>query len=96
MANEEPPPARATTPAPARATAPVAAARTAAEWFDLACELDPASPDEARHAYEQALALDARLADAHINLGRLLHAGGFLEFAILRALLAIQGQMKRV
>jgi len=76
VANEEPPPARATTPAPARATAPVAAARTAAEWFDLACELDPASPDEARHAYEQALALDARLADAHINLGRLLHAGG--------------------
>jgi tetratricopeptide (TPR) repeat protein len=76
VAMEDPAPARPAAPAPARTTAPVAAARTATEWFDLACELDPASPDEARHAYEQALALDAGLADAHINLGRLLHAGG--------------------
>jgi tetratricopeptide (TPR) repeat protein len=76
VAMQEPAPARPTAAAPARATPAVEAARTAAEWFDLACELEPASPDEARHAYEQALALDAGLADAHINLGRLLHAGG--------------------
>lgn len=66
-------------PSPARpaAAAPFASStRSAAEWFDLACELDPASPDEARHAYEQALALDPDLADAHVNLGRLHHAGG--------------------
>jgi tetratricopeptide (TPR) repeat protein len=55
-------------PAPPPPTVP---ARTAEEWFDLGCELDAASPDEARHAYEQALAQDARLADAHVNLGRL-------------------------
>jgi tetratricopeptide (TPR) repeat protein len=52
------------------------AIRTAEEWFDLGCELETASPDEARHAYEQALALDPALADAHVNLGRLLHHAG--------------------
>lgn len=61
---------------PAVAAAPAPPARSAKEWFDLACELDPASPDEARHAYEQALALEPGLADAHVNLGRLHHAGG--------------------
>ncbi len=74
--------------APALAPAPVPAAarpsappvetptRTAEEWFDLGCELEAASPAEARHAYEQALALDPTLADAHVNLGRLFHAAG--------------------
>src|SRR6202011_2225735 len=52
VATDQPAPSSPATPAPARAAAPVAAARTAAEWFDLACELEPASPDEARHAYE--------------------------------------------
>ena len=61
---------------PVAATPPPQPTRSAKEWFDLACELDPASPDEACHAYEQALALDPGLADAHVNLGRLLHAGG--------------------
>jgi tetratricopeptide (TPR) repeat protein len=50
--------------------------RTAEDWFNLGCELDAASPDEARHAYEQALALDAGQADAHVNLGRLHQRGG--------------------
>ncbi|HKW92306.1 MAG TPA: tetratricopeptide repeat protein [Methylomirabilota bacterium] len=67
------------TPAPARTT-PAAtaepASRTAEEWFDLAGELETASPDEARHAYQQALALDPALADAHVNLGRLCHQAG--------------------
>jgi tetratricopeptide (TPR) repeat protein len=52
------------------------ATRTAEEWFDLGCELEAASPDEARHAYQQALALDPTLADAHVNLGRLFHHAG--------------------
>jgi tetratricopeptide (TPR) repeat protein len=65
--------------APLRGSAPAApapAARSAADWFNLGCELDGSSPDEARHAYEQALALDAGLVDAHVNLGRLHHQGG--------------------
>jgi tetratricopeptide (TPR) repeat protein len=61
---------------PAAAAPPELPARTAGEWFDLGCELDTASPGEARHAYEQALALDPSLADAHVNLGRLHHAAG--------------------
>jgi tetratricopeptide (TPR) repeat protein len=64
-------------PVPARAPEVRASAtRTAEDWFNLGCELDTASPDEARHAYEQALALDAGQADAHVNLGRLHHRGG--------------------
>jgi tetratricopeptide (TPR) repeat protein len=47
--------------------------RTAEQWFDLGCELDTASPEEARHAYQHALELDPTLADAHVNLGRLYH-----------------------
>ncbi len=63
-------------PRPASPAAPEPPARTAAEWFDLGCELEVASPNEARHAYEQALALDVSLADAHVNLGRLQHQAG--------------------
>lgn len=48
--------------------------RTAEQWFDLGCELDASSPEEARQAYQQALELDPLLADAHVNLGRLYHA----------------------
>jgi tetratricopeptide (TPR) repeat protein len=68
------------TPSPAPPPAPPAKAapgsRTAEDWFDLGSELDAASPDEARHAYQQALALDPSLADAHVNLGRLWHRTG--------------------
>lgn len=68
--------ATASLPRPGPSAAPEPPARTAAEWFDLGCELEAASPNEARHAYEQALALDAALADAHVNLGRLQHQAG--------------------
>jgi tetratricopeptide (TPR) repeat protein len=57
------------------------ATRTAEEWFDLGCELEAGSPDEARHAYEQAIALDPALADAHVNLGRLFHHAGLTDRA---------------
>jgi tetratricopeptide (TPR) repeat protein len=59
-------------PAPALDTS-TSPARTAEQWFNLGCELDVASPEEARHAYRQALELDAAMADAHVNLGRLDH-----------------------
>jgi tetratricopeptide (TPR) repeat protein len=74
-------PALAPAPAPPAAARPASPpaetpTRTAEEWFDLGCELEAASPAEARHAYQQALALDPTLADAHVNLGRLFHAAG--------------------
>jgi tetratricopeptide (TPR) repeat protein len=53
----------------------------AEQWYDLAAELEAGSPDEARAAYRQALALDPALGAAHINLGRLLHVGGDLRGA---------------
>ncbi|HEV8440906.1 MAG TPA: tetratricopeptide repeat protein [Methylomirabilota bacterium] len=58
---------------PERVKATGAPALTAAQWFALASELETASPEEARRAYHQALALDPTLVDAHVNLGRLYH-----------------------
>jgi tetratricopeptide (TPR) repeat protein len=49
---------------------------SADDWYEWACELEPSSPGQARDAYEQALALDAGHALAHVNLGRLLHEAG--------------------
>jgi tetratricopeptide (TPR) repeat protein len=65
---------------PERLAAPVLentgqSTRTAEQWFNLGCELDAASPEEARHAYHQALELDPAMVDAHVNLGRLYHVG---------------------
>jgi tetratricopeptide (TPR) repeat protein len=51
--------------------APRAPQLSAEKWFDLASELEKDSPQEARHAYEEALKLDPACAAAHINLGRL-------------------------
>ena len=52
-----------------------------AEWFSLGCELESRSPYEARDAYRRVLEKDPRHADAHINLGRLLHESGDLGAA---------------
>ncbi len=49
---------------------------SAEQWFEFACELEADSPEEAIHAYRRVLALDAAHADAHVNLGRLLHEAG--------------------
>jgi tetratricopeptide (TPR) repeat protein len=49
---------------------------SADDWFEWACELEPGSPAEAREAYAHALVLEPGHADAHVNLGRLLHESG--------------------
>jgi tetratricopeptide (TPR) repeat protein len=49
---------------------------SAEDWFGWGCELEATSPAEAREAYQHALALEPRHADAHVNLGRLLHEEG--------------------
>lgn len=49
---------------------------SADDWYDLACELEITSRDEAVDAYERALKADPAHADAHVNLGRLLHEEG--------------------
>src|SRR6059036_4152579 len=53
----------------------------AEDWYELGLELEAVDPDEARDAYRRALELDAHHADAHVNLGRLLHEQGMIEEA---------------
>jgi len=54
---------------------------TADEWFELGCELELSDAAQARDAYERAVTLDPSHADAHVNLGRLLHEQGAAEEA---------------
>jgi tetratricopeptide (TPR) repeat protein len=60
------------------------------EWFDLAVELEATDPAEASRAYLRALAHDPELADAHVNLGRLLQLAGQIEEAIEHYRLSIR------
>src|SRR5713101_4232034 len=53
----------------------------AKDWYELGLELEAVAPGEARDAYRRALELDAHHADAHVNLGRLLHEHGMIEEA---------------
>jgi tetratricopeptide (TPR) repeat protein len=49
---------------------------SATDWYEMGLELEAVDPEEARDAYRRALELDAHHADAHVNLGRLLHEDG--------------------
>ena len=49
---------------------------TAEDWFALGYELEATELDEAIRAYHEALRLDPEHAEAHVNLGRLLHERG--------------------
>ena len=51
------------------------------DWFELGCAWETTAPAEAGDAYRRALALDGGHADAHLNLGRLLHEEGDLAGA---------------
>jgi DNA-binding transcriptional MerR regulator len=48
----------------------------AQEWFDRGVALERENAEAALQAYEQAVAADPALVDAHINRGRLLHEAG--------------------
>jgi len=49
---------------------------SATRWYDAGCRLEASDPPAAIAAYERALAGCPGLADAHNNLGRLLHDAG--------------------
>jgi DNA-binding transcriptional MerR regulator len=53
----------------------------AADWYEQGVDLEAENPAGAMTAYRRALDLDADLADAHLNLGRLLHEAGELAAA---------------
>ena len=46
------------------------------DFYERGCELDATDPAGAESAYRRALSLDPTRADAHVNLGRLLHERG--------------------
>lgn len=54
----------------------IALAKTADQWYDVGCDAEPVSSEDAQRAYERALEIDPDHADAHVNLGRLLHEQG--------------------
>ncbi len=61
---------------PAGAPPSTPPAVTAADCYELAVALEGSDPAAAEAVYRQALTIDPDLADAHLNLGRLLHEGG--------------------
>ena len=62
----------------ARKVAPTA---TAQDCFDRGTELEEADPQAALAAYAEAIAIDPKLVDAHVNRGLLLHEAGRFEEA---------------
>lgn len=54
---------------------------SAVVWYERGCELEASDPEAAIVAYRRALAGRPDLADAHNNLGRLLHDRGELVAA---------------
>jgi len=54
---------------------------SALDWYERGCALEGHDADAAIHAYRRALAGRPDLADAHNNLGRLLHDRGELGAA---------------
>lgn len=51
------------------------------DWYNLAYDLEAVSTAEAKQAYGRAVELDPGHAEAHLNLGRLLHEEGALSEA---------------
>jgi tetratricopeptide (TPR) repeat protein len=56
---------------------------TALELYERGCIVEDSSPGEARELYRRALARDPDYADAHVNLGRLLHEANEVHAALL-------------
>ena len=67
--------------APDRAGAEAVGEVSADDLYRIAGTLEETDPVHAVHTYRQALALDSGHADAHVNLGRLLHEAGELAEA---------------
>src|SRR5262249_26556564 len=62
---------------------------SATSWYDAGCRLEASDPPRAIAAYERAVAGCPGFADAHNNLGRLLHDAGYLAAAEASYRLAI-------
>ena len=56
--------------------------RTATEWYVFADEIESSDPLASEEAYRRSIQIDDTFADAHLNLGRLLHADGKVREAL--------------
>ena len=65
---------------------------SADDLYQIACTLEETDPVHATHTYRQVLALDPSHADAHVNLGRLLHEAGELVEAEAHYRLTLQAR----
>jgi tetratricopeptide (TPR) repeat protein len=55
----------------------------AQELYERACALEDSAPAKAQQLYRRAVEKDFKLADAHINLGRLMHEAGEVHAALM-------------
>jgi DNA-binding transcriptional MerR regulator len=55
---------------------------SAVEWFGHGDRLEETDPSAAEAAYRRAIAIDPSFAEAHVNLGRLLHSAGAVHDAL--------------
>lgn len=55
---------------------------SAAEWYAYADQIEASDPPAAERAYRTAIELDPGYAEARVDLGRLLHAGGAVREAL--------------
>jgi tetratricopeptide (TPR) repeat protein len=63
------------------ADTPLLPTRSADDWYDVGVDQEASDAAAAMEAYGRALALEPDHAEAHVNLGRLLHEAGDLEAA---------------
>jgi DNA-binding transcriptional MerR regulator/Flp pilus assembly protein TadD len=63
---------------------------TADDWYDIGVDLEASDLAGARDAYAHTLALDPAHAEAHLNLGRLLHESGDVPGAEVHYRAALQ------
>ena len=61
------------------------------EWYQLGCELEMSSIEEAKDAYERALKVESDHPDANVNLGRILHEQGAPALAEKHYRAALEG-----
>ena len=65
---------------------------TALELYERGCAIEESSPGEARELYRRALVRDPDYADAHVNLGRLLHEANEVHAALLHYRAALKAR----